>query len=55
MEKEVNNLQEEMEELHLRHSAELKAVKSNLEVTYLNLNVFMLTNFLYSSESNRLR
>jgi len=23
-----------MEELHLRHSAELKAVKSNLEVNY---------------------
>lgn len=31
LEKEVNNLNEELEEMHSKHTAELKAVKSNLE------------------------
>jgi chromosome segregation ATPase len=31
LEKEVNNLNEELEEMHTKHSGELKAVKNNLE------------------------
>lgn len=32
LEYEINNLTDELDEAHLKHNAELKAVKSNLEV-----------------------
>lgn len=44
-EREISNLTDEMEEIHLKHTAELKAVRDNLDV-----NLLFNHNF-YSSES----
>jgi len=47
-ENEISNLNDEISEISLKHSAELKSVKSNLDVRYS----FFL--FSYSTESNNL-